>query len=59
MKVDIPKAKVNVEDDLSAKGVTPAANEEGANHREEMINNAFINLNKTKKIKIQKYLNFN
>ena len=44
MKVDIPKAKVNVEDDLSAKGVTPAANEEGANHREEMINNAFINL---------------
>ena len=51
MKVDIPKAKINVEDDLSTKGVTPAANEEGANHREQMINNAFINLNKTKEIK--------
>ena len=45
MKDNLPKAKVNVEDDLSAKGVTPAANEEGANHREQMVNNTFIYLN--------------
>ena len=40
----LPKSKINVENDFPAKSIAPAAEEEGTNNREQMINYALINL---------------
>jgi hypothetical protein len=40
----VPEDKVDVEEDFSPKGITPAAQEKGANDREQMINNALVHL---------------
>ena len=41
----LPEKEIDVEKYLSTKGITPAAEEEGTNYGEEMVNYALIYLN--------------
>ena len=39
-----PKDKVDVEEELPAEGVAPAAEEEGADDREQVVHDALVHL---------------
>ena len=44
-EINLPEYKIDVENNFSTKGITPAAEEEGTDNREQMINYALIYLN--------------
>ena len=53
-----PKDKVDVEEELPAEGVAPAAEEEGADDREQVVHDALVYLSQKNEIQYHIFLRF-